>query len=94
MAQATLGGFGPTTLTPSWAASRAAGYDAAFVKPHRAAGAILPRDEDLHSTGFGLRLNYGKNVTGLMMVAVPLVNTGTFKDKHDPEYYIGLDYSF
>lgn len=69
-------------------------YDAAFVKPHRVAGATLPRDEDLHSTGVGLRLGYGKSVTGLMMMAVPLVNTQTFKDKHDPEFYFGLDYSF
>lgn len=69
-------------------------YDGAFVRPYRVAGATLPKDEVLHSAGIGMRVNYRKNLTGLMMMAVPLTNTQTFKDKHDPKFYFGLDYSF
>ena len=68
--------------------------DVAYVAPFKPAGGAAPRNEILASVGAGGRLGLGDYASGILMAAVPLRNTQTFKDKGDPQVYFGLDFQF
>jgi hemolysin activation/secretion protein len=68
--------------------------DLGMVVPFREDGSIDADQDYLASLGLGLRGEFSKSASGVMMIAIPMVDTLGFGDSGSPIGYIGLDYKF
>jgi hemolysin activation/secretion protein len=68
--------------------------DAAVIIPFRVDGSFNEDQDTLASVGAGLRVEIGSDISGLVMLGVPLRDTLGFQDKGRPNLLIGVDYRF
>lgn len=68
--------------------------DAALVVPYRIDGSINSDQDILASVGGGLRMEIGENISGLLLVSVPLRETLGFDKAGRANVLLGVDYRF
>ncbi len=69
-------------------------FDAGIVVPYRVGGGIDETQDFLASIGGGLRVDWNRKASALLMVGFPLVETLGFEDINEGTVYVGLDYKF
>ena len=79
---------------PDFSFSPFAFIDAAVVVPYRIDGSIDSEQDFLASIGTGVRVDWKGQASGLLMVALPQVDTLGFVAKDVTQVYFGLDYRF
>lgn len=68
--------------------------DVALIVPYRIDGSINAEQDFLASIGGGLRADMGLDISGILMVGVPLRETLGLTDNKKPRFYLGVDYRF
>ena len=81
-------GYEPGLLSPFGFA------DFGMVVPFREDGSIDADQDYLASLGLGVRGEFSESASGVIMIAVPMIDTLGFDDSGSAVGYIGLDYNF